>query len=409
MTDRNQSFHGELRVWLKKTSCFTPREIEALVTILGMLIGSPVFSLNQVAKRAPQKFGRNFLTKCLMKYAYVQREIARRAFTDMSSQLKQRGKKLVVLDDTLVKKCGKKIRGSFKWYDHTIRRQVQGFCIVNVAVVVDAHLLFIIPWILWKQGKPNRQRISANKEQDAKTLAAIEMIQTIIGWFVEIEVPEKHLVVIADAWYGNKTMQAFIKQTGSDCRIDCRKNYSVQVPNPSAIKARGQQKRGRKRTKFVSYKPLEQYMGNSSLWDYFTDPKTQERVSYKIATVTLKAAGRVTIYAFKWVNQSSPKFIMVRAFRKSRPTPQTVYFQYKLRWRIEEAHRDLKQQFGLRKCQARDGWVVQGFIGLVYLGYSLWKRLSFLASQLATIPLKCPSWAQAFHQGQIVAEMLAGG
>ncbi len=174
----------------------------------------------------------------------MSREIARRVFTDMGNYLKRRGKKLVILDDTLVKKCGKKIWWSFKWYDHTIRRLVQGFCIVNLAVVVDGQLQFIIPWILPKQMKPSYRRGSAKKEQDAKTLAAIEMIQIIIGWFGEIGVSEKHLVIMADAWYGNKTMQAFIKQTACDFRIDCRKNYSVQVPNHRAIKARGQHKRG---------------------------------------------------------------------------------------------------------------------------------------------------------------------
>lgn len=409
MTDRNQSFQVEMRTWLKKSCYFHKREIDALTTIMSMLIGSSTFSLNQVAKRSPERFGRNFLAKCLMKYAYVQREIAHRAFTDMGNHLRKRGKKLVVLDDTLVKKCGKKIWWSFKWYDHTIQRQVQGFCIVNVSVVVDGQLQFIIPWILRKKVKPSYRRGSAKKEQDTKTLAAIEMIQIIISWFGEMGVSDKQLVIVADAWYGNKTMQAFIKQTACNFRIDCRKNYSVQVPNQKAIKARGQHKRGRKRTKFVAYKPLEQYMGNSFLWDYFTDSETQERVYYKISTVTLKSAGRVTIYAFKSVKQSSPKFIMVRAFRQARPTPQTVYFQYKLRWRIEEAHRDLKQQFGLRKCQARDGWVVQGFIGLVYLGYSLWKHLSFSAFQLTATSFKCPSWAQTFHYNQIVSEVLANG
>lgn len=374
-----------------------------------MLIGCHSFSLNQVAKRSPKKFGRNFLAKCLMKYAYVQREIAHRAFTDMGNQLRKRRKKLIIFDDTLVKKCGKKIWWSFKWYDHTIRRQAQGFCIVNVAVVVDGQLQFIIPWVLRKQVKPSYRLGSAKKEQDAKTLAAIDMIQILIGWFDEIGVSEKQLVIIADAWYGNKMMLAFIKQTACDFRVDCRKNYSVQIPDQRAIKAREQHKRGRKRTKFVTYKSLEQYLWNSSFWDYFTDPETQERVYYKISTVTLKAAGRVTIYAFKCVNQSSPKVIMVRAFRHSRPTPQTVYIQYKLRWRIEEAHRDLKQQFGLRKCQARDGWVVQGFIGLGYLGYSLWKHLSFLAFHFTATTFKCPSWAQTFHQAQIVSEGLASG
>lgn len=376
---------------------------------MSMLIGCNSFSLNQVAKRSPQRFGRNFLAKCLMKYAYVQREIAHQAFRDMARELQKAAKILVILDDTLVKKGGKKILGSYKWFDHTIGRMVQGFCIVNVAVVLNEQLLFIIPWVLRRRDKANGTRSTAKKEQDAKTLAAIEMIQTFINWFAEIGVPERHLVIEADAWYGNKTMQGFIKQTKSDFRIDGRKNYSVQIPDHTAIKTRGQKRRGRRRKKFVTYVPLEQYMGNSSVWKFFTDPETQERVYYKIATVTLKTAGRVTIYAFKREFQPSPKYIMTRAFRKHRPTPQAVYFQYQLRWRIEEAHRDLKQQFGLTKCQARNGWVVQGFIGLVYLGYSLWKHLSFLTFQLTATTFKCPSWSFMFFRDQLFSEALACG
>ena len=98
---------------------------------------------------------------------------------------------------------------------------------------------------------------------------------------------------------------------------------------------------------------------------------------------------------------------MCRALRISPPTHQTVYYRYKLRWRIEEAHRDLKQQFGLGKCQAREAWVVHGFIGLVYLGYSMWKFFSFKQFQTSVTPLKYPSWAEAFHRHQIVQELLA--
>lgn len=409
MTDRNRSFQVELSRQLKKTSCFKTREIEALETIMSMLIGCSSFSLNQVAKRSLQKFGRNFLAKCLMKYAYVQRKVVHQAFTDMASSFQKNSTILVILDDTLVKKCGKKILRSYKWFDHTIGRMVQGLCVVNVAIVVNDQLLFIIPWILRRRDKTSGTRSSAKKEQDAKILAGINMIQTFFDWFAEIGVPEKHLVIEADAWYGNKTMQEFIKQTKANFRIDGRKNYSVQVPDHSAIKARRQKRRGRKRTKFVTYVSLEQYMGNSSKWQSFTDPETQERVRYKRATATLKTAGRVTVYAFHRESQPSPKYIMTRAFRKNRATHQTVYSQYRLRWRIEEAHRDLKQQFGLTKCQARNGWVVHGFIGLVYLGYSLWKHLSFLAYQRTATPFKCPSWSFTFFRDQIFSEVLACG
>ncbi|MHA2246716.1 MAG: transposase [Candidatus Hodarchaeales archaeon] len=88
------------------------------------------------------------------------------------------------------------------------------------------------------------------------------------------------------------------------------------------------------------------------------------------------------------------------------PTPQTVYRKYQSRWRIEEAHRDLKQQFGLPKCQSHQAWVVSGFIGLVYLGYSLWKIEKWKALQREVEPLKCPSWATEFSREQIYPEIL---
>ncbi len=82
-----------------------------------------------------------------------------------------------------------------------------------------------------------------------------------------------------------------------------------------------------------------------------------------------------------------------------------MYRQYQARWRIEEAHRDLKQQFGLPKCQARQAWVVSGFIGLVYFGYSLWKSEGWTQCQAELAPLKCPSWAEEFHREQIYQEV----
>ena len=98
---------------------------------------------------------------------------------------------------------------------------------------------------------------------------------------------------------------------------------------------------------------------------------------------------------------------MTRPFQLQVSTPRTVYYQYQSRWRIEEAHRDLKQQFGLSKCQARQAWIVSGFIGLIYFGYSLWKLEEWIELQTNIDTLKCPSWAEEFHRSQIQQETLS--
>jgi len=405
MITTRQAFQATLRTQLLNSSAFHQHEINALVTILTAVIGSPTFSLNKVAKRAKPGFSRNFLAKCLMKYAYVQRALANQWLTEVISKLPKQTTVLVALDDTLVKKCGKHIQGAYAWFDHTCGRVRTSLCLVNVSLVVNDKLIFVLPWLLRKPNLTQLKGGKTPKEQDAKTLAAIEMIQTIFSWLERGGIPETQIVVVADAWYANQTMQNFIKQTAADFRLDARSNLSVQCPDHKAIQSRKKKRRGRKRRKFVRYVPLKQFMGDSSGWFYFTDSATGGRVFYRKATLTLKTAGRVTVYAFHRESSAKPKYILTRAFRGKLPTPRRVYRQYQARWRIEEAHRDLKQQFGLPKCQARQAWVVSGFIGLVYFGYSLWKLKEWLQCQAELDLLKCPSWADEFHREQIYLEV----
>jgi hypothetical protein len=407
MKTTRQAFQETLRTQLKNASTFSPHEIAALCTILTTVIGSPTFSLNKVAKRAQLGFSRNFLAKCLMKYAYVQRTLAKQWVIAIISQFPRQTPVLLVVDDTLVKKCGKHIQGAYAWFDHTSGRVKTSLCLVNVALVIDDHLVFVLPWLLQK---PHLTRLKGGKtrqEQDAKTLAAIEMIRNLFSQLERGGILGSQIVVVADAWYANKTMQTVIKQTGANFRLDARSNLSVQCPDHQALKIRNKKRRGRKRRKFVCYVPLKVFMGDSTQWQYFTDPTINDRIYYRRAILTLKAAGRVTCYAFHRESMAKPKFILTRAFRIKIATPQRVYREYQSRWRIEEAHRDLKQQFGLSKCQARRAWVVSGFIALVYLGYCVWQTKRWVSSQVEGDSLKCPSWADEFHRRQIFQEVLA--
>ncbi|MHA1228090.1 MAG: hypothetical protein ACTSPV_15205 [Candidatus Hodarchaeales archaeon] len=84
-----------------------------------------------------------------------------------------------------------------------------------------------------------------------------------------------------------------------------------------------------------------------------------------------------------------------------------VYRQYQSRWRFEEAHRDLKQQFGLLKCQTYQIWVFAAFASLVSCGYTLWKFTLWSSSQDISPPLKCPSWAETFYHNLVYIDLEA--
>jgi hypothetical protein len=407
MKTTRQAFQAILRSQLINSSAFRAHEIDALATILTCVIGSPTFSRNQVAKQSNSKFSRNFLAKCLMKYTYGQCEVMTRLITTISKRITKNMLISVAIDDTLVKKCGKHIHGVYSWFDHSSGRLVTSLCLVNMALIVENELVCVIPWILRKPNSKNQSRGKQIKAQDIKTVSAIEMIQFFRSRLAHEGILDHQIVILADSWYSNRTMVKAIQQTEMNFRLDARSNLSVQCPDHQAISTRGQQRRGRKRHKYVRYVPLKQFLGNWKQWHFFTDPASGERIFYRKVTLTLKTTGRVSVYAFRRESLLTSKFILTRAFRLKSPDPRTVYSQYLSRWRIEEAHRDLKQQFGLTKCQARHAWIVSGFIGIIYLGYSLWKLTQKEMLQMGLPLLKCPSWANEVHRLQIQQEVFA--
>lgn len=401
MTESVQQLQDNFEIALQKCSHLTSKEIFGLWAICATIIGNAAFSLSEVSRNFGKKIGRNFLSGVLEKYYNAQEDCLKALLVEICSKLKRNQKVYLLFDDTLVKKRGKKIFGSLKWFDHTIGRKIQSLCLLNLALVVDNQLVLIIPWLITTQPSKTKSKKKKAKEQDAKTKAALIMMDKIIGWLKSNGVATNRIVVEADSWFSSKLMLDGIREASPLFRIDGKKSYSVQIPDNKAKKDAKIRKRGRKRTNFKKYVSLEIYFGNPETWSKFTIKVSGVIVKYKTATLTLKTGGRVRVYAFLQEGMKNPKFILTNALKNRPPSAITVFRDYSYRWRIEEAHRDLKQQFGLGKCQNRKTKVVEGFIGLISFVYSIFKFWSFNCKQNNEKTLKCPTWANKFHNYQI--------
>ncbi|OLS23365.1 MAG: hypothetical protein HeimC3_25290 [Candidatus Heimdallarchaeota archaeon LC_3] len=192
-----------------------------------------------------------------------------------------------------------------------------------------------------------------------------------------------------------------LQKLSLDYRIDGKSTYSVQKVDHDAKKKAKDQTRGRKRTRFVKYEQIVKFMGEFEKWSFFTHPTSGERIFYKKSFVTLKAGGQCIIYAYKNEKYKNPKFIMVNPKRNHMPDPRTIYRDYSFRWVIEVCHREIEQQFNIGKCQSRDMWIVNGFLMLVGLIFSVWKVTIFFDSQKVNNQLGCPTWANWFHEQYI--------
>lgn len=373
---------------LKNLVGFTSKEIEAFSFLLSCLVVDPRFSLVRVSKASGGRFSRKMLANLLIKFVSVQDKVLQTLCEEVVSLLGRRSRFFMSVDDQLVRKCGKKIYGVLQWADHNLRRKVRAMCLVDVALVVKGQALFIIPYLLLKtkmsSSKASKKRSEVVEEQDAKTLAAIELVTKVVGWLEAMKVRRKKIGLLADAWYSKQTFMTFVREMKLIYRIAGKKNYGVYEPDWKRIQRRKTGGRGRRPKHYVKTRRLDQYFETAKTRGSFLDPKTGKRVRWKSAIVTLKTAGRVRVYAFWREDCKGPIFILTPAVYQATIQPETVYQDYSWRWRVEECHRDLKQQFGLEKLRNREKMTVTGFLGLVYSYYSLFllTRLKILqASQ----------------------------
>lgn len=396
----SENYENRVRAVLFKSSFFTQREIEALLSLVLAIIGSHFFSLRTIAKESNGRFSRKFLSQTLQKYALVQRKLARLVFLELVGELHCIRKFFLLLDDTLITKRGKQIFGAKYWHNHNEHRAVWSICVVTLAVVVRNTVIFLLPWVLSSGHNAVTKKSKNSREQDSKTTAAILMTKEVLGWFNELAIGNARVTVLADSWFSSKQMRNALDQFKVKYRIDSKKSYRVQVPDFQKISRAKQQSRGRKIQNKVKYVAIERYFGTPETWHYFIDTAMGEKVFYKVALLTLKTWGRTRVYTFLREGLKNPKYILTPPLQKQLPKPQQVYSEYAMRWRIEEAHRELKQEFGFGKCQCREAWTVHGFLGLVTDSYSIWKQEVYRLSKNSDSDIKCPTWTSWFFQNQ---------
>ncbi len=375
MTEKIHSLKREFERILKKVAAFTEAEVEALCLVMGIAGGDPRFSLVRASHAKSGMLPRKKLATLLIKYASVQDHVAEELCRHVVMTVGRRPRYVVSVDDQLVPKRGLKMYGVRKWFDHVTRRTIHALCIVDLVIVVHGQRLLAVPYLLTRtthhESTTPTTAASHALQQDAKSVAALGLISKVVTWLTTEGLRRNRISVVEDSWYSNRTVIATLRQNKVSFRVDAKKNYQVPVPDFGRIKTTHHRKRGRRPTRFVKYVQLEEYFQSVSTGGSFEDSQAGVTVRYKVATVTLKTTGRVRVHAFWRNNATNAKYILTPAVRQHPPTAETVYEDYRGRWPVEEAHRDVKQHFGLGKCRNRRARVIWGFIGLVHAWYSI--------------------------------------
>ena len=267
----------------------------------------------------------------------------------------------LVLDDTVIEHpYGDSIDGVGKYWDSAEKRWILGHNVVtSMAVTDDAVEPLDVGFYL--------------KKLQAKTSGAV--FRTKIGIAVEIirarATMLKLLGVIFDSWYLCEKIMAVCEKLGLYWYSDLRSNRIVYLPgNDERFNV------------LVLAKSLPENMFKevhlSDSWKKYT------RMAETIVILKgKKTKARKIKLVILWDGRNDSESYMFLATNDLFADGIKLVELRKLRWKIEEFHRDAKQNLGMTDCTLRkhDGVVIH--LLLVLLAYSVLKRI--LASTLKGI------------------------
>jgi SRSO17 transposase len=269
--------------------------------------------------------------------------------------------RFLAIDDTILEHpYGMKIQGTGKYWDASKKRWIHGHNIVTSMAINNA------------EAEPIDIHVYL-KEKDAELYNAV--FRTKIDIACEIIRRRAKILnvigVLFDSWYCCETVLQLCDELELHWYSELRANRIVFLPrNPDKFHV----------SEFARALPLEEFK-NVELPDSWQKYKfmTERKVIIKGKQTKVRTIKLVILWDGK-DNLESYKFL---ATNNLSATGIQVLEIHRLRWKIEEFHRDAKQNLGLADCMLRkyDGVVIH--LLLVLLAYSALKRL--LASTLKGI------------------------
>ena len=249
----------------------------------------------------------NYLTKLLYKIREVFKNIVLKSFSG-------KGLRLSVLDDTLLKKTGKKFPKQKKLHDHATNGYHTGMQLLSSAVYQDGKIATVSSRLV-------------SKEENKLALAKEEVDMLVIDYFVD--------VILFDSWYCKRTLIDKINEYS--------KIFVSRIRSNSVI------------TKKNKESPLKNYAEQIQHKEY--SHKKIHGKSYWIYEIylTFKSYGKLRVIISKDGVNKKPIFIVANT---TKFTAKFIVMIYMKRFCIEIFFKDAKQFLNLESfcCRKAEKW-----------------------------------------------------
>jgi len=271
------------------------------------------------------------------------------------------GRIIVVLDDSLNRKSGKKIFGCGHFHDHTSKGKEDRYpwsqCIVTIGLLKKiksrwACLPLSFRFYLMKKDIENKVINTCHKEKsvafETKMTQSAKMLYEISAFY------DEKILVVTDSWFGNNGLWSQLKgDSKGDFELLSRLRSNITLydnlptPKPGQKVSRGRPKVYGERLGSAT-DCAGKFKEKATEYSIFLYGKKRTVLAYSqdVMMKTLKCKVRVV-----WVFYKT-RYVAFFSTDLSLSVEQIIEY-YGARWKIESGFKELKQDIGSSKAQVR--------------------------------------------------------
>lgn len=348
---------------------FTKGGFRHVTNYISGLIASAKKTVKKIAKACPDEKYPSALSR-LLNEAKFEKELLEQRYLKKIRYLFKNYQVLLLIDDTIVERNGEHIQEAQKHFDHTTNSYVRGHQFFTSILYTNFMQLPLFPELY-------------SNSTDSK----IEMAKDIIIKIKEAKI--KVDTVLFDSWYSDrKLIKTCIR---ARMRVICgiKSNRKIKLFKQKTWNALSSF------SKKIRLQKLQECKRGGKIYDVWSEQTYLNKLPLMRLVISHERVdGKIQDRAINLISTNT------------KDTIQDILETYKIRWRIETYHRDIKQNLGFAKVFFVNKEAVVRHSILVSIAYATLSLFMYMKGEVMTIGTCC-EYLQNKSEHDLLEEIIA--
>lgn len=319
---------------------FTKGGFRHVSNYISGLIASAKKTVKKIAESITDE-GHHSAIDRILNDAKFEKEILEKRYLEKIRYLFKNSEIYLLMDDTLVERNGEKIEETQKHFDHTTNGFINGHQFFTAILHTSFLELPLFP-----------ELYSMN------TTSKIEMAKNLVDKLDNFSI--KINTVLFDSWYSDDEL--INKCTFNGARVIC----SIKTNRKIKFKCT---------RKWRSLSFITERINPTGYPTYKIDDKKYNIASYQVRLNHVKLVRLLVSHEYNEEKNSWNKIHLIST--NPDDSPEEIVHTYKIRWRIETYHRDIKQNLGFAKTYLRKRESIVRYTILATIAYAILKLFMY--------------------------------